>query len=166
MPRSISRWATSQRNMFITMLPPTVLNGPVCESNPSRASMLSPVGAAVVEHDVRQVDQFFSRAVRRACLQAMLAADHGNDGHAALPGGLRHFDDDFAYAAGGDHDHGVVRPKGEVPQNLLGITGRLFQMQTLSEPVGADDGIVKAQRQLHQGMPAHEAPLSWRHFLA
>src|SRR5262249_35676189 len=58
------------------------------------------------------------------------------------------------------------RTKREVAQNLLGISGRLLQVQALAQTVGTDDEIVIGQTQLDDGMPADEAPLPRRHLLA
>ncbi len=58
---------------------------------------------------------------------------------------LRHLDHDFADAARRDHDHHVLRAEREVAQYLLGVAGRLFQMQSLTQTVGADDQVVKRQ---------------------
>src|SRR5882724_11363212 len=78
----------------------------------------------------------------------------------------RHFNTRLADAARGNHDHDSMRTEGEIPQNLFGIPECLLQMQALAQAVGPHDRIVIGQSQLHDGMPTHEAPLTWSHFLA
>ena len=60
----------------------------------------------------------------------------------------------------------VFRAEGEIAQDLLGITGRLLQVQALAQAVRADNEVVIGQGQLDDGVPADEAALPRRHFLA
>ena len=59
-----------------------------------------------------------------------------------------------------------MRTKGEIAQDLFRVARRLFQVQALSQPVGADDGIVIGKPQLHDGVPADETALARRHLFA
>src|SRR5262249_47515235 len=60
----------------------------------------------------------------------------------------------------------VVRAEGEVAQDLLGVTRRFLQVQTLPQPVRADNLVVKRQPEFDNGVPADEAALSRCHLLA
>src|SRR5262245_52373466 len=92
--------------------------------------------------------------------------DHANDLQAAPPGALRHLDDDLADAARRDDDHDVPLAEREVAEDLLGVTGRLLQVQALSQTVRADDQVVEGQTQLDDRVPADKTPLPRGHLFA
>src|SRR5260370_33764040 len=102
----------------------------------------------------------------RRGLLAMGSAEDADHAQPAPPRSFGHLHDYFPNAAGGDHDHNVMGPEGEIPQNLFSITRRLFQVQTLAQAVGPNDGIVVRQSQLDDGVPTDRASLALRHFFA
>ena len=126
MPRSIRRCATSQRSMFITIAPPTVLNGPVLFLQPSMSSDAIAHRGAVVEDHVGHVHQLLARRMGRLRLLAVRLAHDADDRQAALLRPLGHLDDDLADAAGRDDDQHVLRAEGEVAQDLLGVARASF----------------------------------------
>src|SRR5262245_15954212 len=104
--------------------------------------------------------------MRRPCLVAMSPADDADNGKTAVLGALGHLDDHLADAAGRDDDHHIAGTKGEVAEDLLGIAGRLLQVEALPQAVGTDNQVVEGQPQFDDGVPADKAALSWRHLLA
>src|SRR5947209_13908687 len=102
----------------------------------------------------------------RRGLLAVGPADDADYAQAAPARSFGHLDNHFSNAARRDHDHDVMGPESEIPQDLFGVAGRLFQVKALAKSVGAHNGIMVSQAQLHDGMPTDKATLARRHLFA
>ena len=88
--------------------------------------------AAVVDHDVRHVDQLLSGGVRRRCVATVLNRNNRYHRESATPGVLSHLYDYRSYATRRDHNDGVVWPKAITLENALGSSLRISQETTLA----------------------------------
>src|SRR5262245_61316167 len=88
---------------------------------------------AVVEDDIDHIDELLTRRMGGFGPYAMLATDDADHLQTPPACALSHLNNDLADAAGRDDDHHVMRAEREIAQDLLGVTKRLFQVQTLPQ---------------------------------
>ena len=75
-----------------------------------------------------------------------------------------HFDRDDVAAAGGDDQGGIFRRQIEVSQDARGEAGNVFEEHGLALAVGADDRVVKREREFDDGVEAGEGAVTRPHF--
>src|SRR6266567_9347670 len=76
-------------------------------------------GTLMVQHYVGHIDEFFPRRMIRWSSLTMLTRNQRDHLHIASLRSHRHFDNQLADAARGDHDKGVMRTKFETLQDLF-----------------------------------------------
>ena len=95
----------------------------------------------------------------------MFTADDGNDLDSTLAKLLSHLDRHRIATAGRRHERRVLGRQIEIPQNAFRQSADVLQKHRLPLAVGTHHEIVKAQRQLDDGVESGEGTVARPHFL-
>ena len=120
---------------------------------------------ARVEDEIGEVLQFFAVGPFAGAGRGVGLADDGGHAHSLPLELLGHFHRHQIAAAGGDHQRGILRCQREIAQDPFGQAADVFQEHRLPLPIGANDQIVKRNRQLDDGIETGKGAVTGPHLL-
>src|SRR5208282_1696458 len=120
---------------------------------------------ARIEYDICEVAKFLAVGPLTRAGIAVDLADDGRDEDASLFKSLGDFDRHDVAAAAADHESAIDLLQIVVAQDAFGESADVLKEHRLPLAVGADDGVVEAQRKLHHRVKPWEAAVARPHLL-
>ena len=119
---------------------------------------------AGIENDRGEIHQFFPLWMAASAGFGVGSRDEADDFYVAALEFGRHFHGNDVAPTGGDDESAVGRLQGEVAEDAGGQPADVFEKHGLSLAIGADDEVVKCEREFDDGIEPGKRAIAGPHF--